>query len=50
MKKKNKKEKLKYRFETIEHIPANDHCYYSGLPSPSAYKTNNTKKSKKNKK
>ena len=36
---KNKKEKLKYSFNTIEsHIPDQDDvCHYSGLPSPLAY-------------
>lgn len=30
---KNKKQS----FETLEHYPADRHCYYSGLPSPQAY-------------
>lgn len=40
IKKKKKEDKLKYGFRTIEKIyPKGDHCYYSGLPSPSAYGT-----------
>jgi hypothetical protein len=35
--KKKNKDKLKYSFSTIERINPKDHCYYSGLPSPSAY-------------
>ncbi len=35
--KKEKKEKLKYSFSTIEKYPADDYCHYSDLPSPSAY-------------
>ena len=27
----------KQSFETLEHYPADRHCYYSGLPSPQAY-------------
>ena len=38
IKKNKKEEKLKYGFRTIEKIyPKDNHCYYSGLPSPSAY-------------
>ena len=37
--KKESKDKLKYGFTTIERIYPKDHCYYSGLPSPSAYGT-----------
>ena len=36
--KMKKDKKLKYHFETIEHIPADNYCHYSDLPSPSAYK------------
>jgi len=35
--KKKNQDKLKYGFSTIERIYPKDHCYYSGLPSPSAY-------------
>ena len=35
--KKEKKEKLKYSFSTIERYPADDYCHYSDLPAPSAY-------------
>lgn len=30
----------KQSFETLEHYPADRHCYYSGLPSPQAYEEN----------
>ena len=31
------KKNEKQSFETLEHYPADRHCYYSGLPSPQAY-------------
>tara|TARA_B100000927_G_scaffold51349_1_gene38180 strand:+ start:3193 stop:3375 length:183 start_codon:yes stop_codon:yes gene_type:complete len=37
--KKKKEEKLKYSFKTLESYPKEDYCHYSGLPSPSAYET-----------
>jgi len=37
MQTKETKEKTKYSFETIESYGPDNHCHYSGLPSPSAY-------------
>jgi len=31
------KEDKKFSFKTLEHYPADRHCYYSDLPSPQAY-------------
>ena len=44
--KKEKKENLKYSFSTIESYPADNHCHYSGLPSPSAYEKDNEENNK----
>ncbi len=44
--KKKEKENLKYSFSTIESYPADNHCHYSGLPSPSAYEKDNEENNK----